>query len=282
MIRRWDNAALVHSGSYSFSVRCWCGGVSGQRQPRGTIDMPSRSGTRLCRILRLGPYQRRRTRHPAAQATPHRIEPKTIWLSSAPASFVRRYPPRRMAFAYWNSNMVHDPCNPVPLAYIPTGLTLRRHSATLRVIGHAKPALGLQSHVVTKIAPAYVGCDHRKADGHDSWRVNAVHFPAPVEVPATILLPQSRVTVAALSNVLPLVVDFAEPNTSIPVPMPDPSGTAFFLFAVFIAWTARRLNIRPAQNSFVWQAKMKPASRGRRRHRSKAIATFCAFQVLAP
>ena len=177
--------------------------------------------------------------------------------------------------------MVHDPCNPIPSAYVPKGLPLHRPFAAVHVVGNARPTQKLQSHAITAIAPIYVGCDHRNPGKNESWRVNAVHFPGAVDVPATILMPSTNVSVATLSNALPTVIAYSATDAGIPVQMPDPSGAALFLFAAFIAWLARRFNtprvIRPVDS----KPRFRSAPVARLRHRSKSIAPYCAFRLQA-
>ena len=175
--------------------------------------------------------------------------------------------------------MVQDPCDPLPSTYIPSGLSLHRQHAAVQGVGHAKTAPLLQSHAVAAIPPVYVGCDHRNPAGNGAWHVNAVHFPAAVDLPATILLPSTNVTVATLANASPVVLDYRHPAADIPVSMPEPSGAILFLFAVFLVWTARRFEARQVVRPVTHTPRFRLSPTAKHRHRSKSIAPYCAFRL---
>jgi hypothetical protein len=171
--------------------------------------------------------------------------------------------------------MVHDPCNPVPASDVPKGLPLHHQHLTLHVTGHATRAPARASHAVTTFAPIYVGCDHHTS-ASAAARMNAVHFPPAIDVPATILMPLPMISVAALENAAPLIVD---PGEDFPISMPEPSGAAMFLFAMLIVVLARRFNVMHKPKPVSRPPAALVAPRARRRHRCRSIAPYCALQI---
>jgi hypothetical protein len=171
--------------------------------------------------------------------------------------------------------MSHDPCNPIPAYDFPKGLPLHHQQATLHIPSHAPRLPARESHAVTAIAPIYVGCDHHTS-ASAAGRTNAVHFPPAIEVPATILMPAPTMSVVALTNAAPIVVD---PGEDFSVSMPEPSGAAMFLFAMLIVVVARRFNGLHATKPVNRRPAALAVIKGRRRHRCRAIAPYCALQM---
>jgi hypothetical protein len=175
--------------------------------------------------------------------------------------------------------MYHDPCNPLPSPAIPSGLPLRPRHVALPGPGSAKPNPP-QSHAITAIAPNYLGCDHNQAN---HARIKSVQVPPPIELPAVNIPRASAIAVATLPSAYPPLQSFSEQaGGELQLPMPEPSSAIMFLFAIFIAWGARRLDLQRLRLPPVFALNMAPPTRPRHRHRSKSIACYHAFQHPAP
>jgi hypothetical protein len=171
--------------------------------------------------------------------------------------------------------MIHDPCNPVPASGIPKGLSWRHQRLSLHVVGPSKPAPVHARQAVTAIAPVYIGCDHH-TNASAAGRMNAVHFPPAIEVPAAILMPTPMISVVALASAAPLIVD---PGEDFPISMPEPSGATMFLVAVLIVVLARRFNILHEAKPVRRHPTAPVALQVGRRHRCRPIAPYCALQI---
>ncbi len=171
--------------------------------------------------------------------------------------------------------MSHDPCNPLPSFAIPAGLPLRTRQMAMPGPSHLKPS-SLQSHVITGMAPSYIGCDHKQAD---HVRIKSVQMPAPVNLPAAFVPRASAIAVATLPSAYPTISSFASlPESEIQLPMPEPSSAILFLFAVFVAWSARRLDLLEFKLPALFTLSVAPPAKCRHHHRSKSIACYHAFQ----
>jgi hypothetical protein len=175
--------------------------------------------------------------------------------------------------------MFHDPCNPLPSSAIPGGLPLRPRHVAVPGPGPAKPNPP-QSHAIVAVAPSYLGCDHKQTN---HARVKSVQAPPPIELPAVNIPRASAIAVATLPSAYPPLQSFSEaPGGELQLPMPEPSSAIMFLFAIFVAWGSRRLDLQRLRLPRLFTLNMTPPARARHRHRSKSIACYSAFQQPAP
>ena len=171
--------------------------------------------------------------------------------------------------------MYHDPCSPLPSSAIPGGLPLRPRHVAAPGPGHAKHNPP-QSHAIVAIAPSYLGCDHKQAN---HARTKSVQTPPPIELPAVNIPRASAIAVATLPSAYPPLQSFSEQaGGELQLPMPEPSSAIMFLFAIFVAWGARRLDLQRLRLLPRFASKIVPPARPRHRHRSKSIACYHAFQ----
>ncbi len=173
--------------------------------------------------------------------------------------------------------MVHDPCNPMPGSAMPAGLGPRPLHAARPVPGGTRPA-PVQSHALTTIAPVYLGCDHRQPDTRSAYRIKPVPT---ISMPAADIPRASAIVVATLPSYYPPVTSFGGIPEGPPelLPMPEPSSAAMFLFAAFIAWAARRIELPRWTPQPLFALALAPAPKARHRHRSKSIAVHYACRT---
>ncbi len=172
--------------------------------------------------------------------------------------------------------MFHDPCNPLPSTMIPSGLPLHSRHMAGPGPGHAAPRPP-QSQVITGAAPHYLGCDHRQPANH--VHSNSVQAPPMVKLPAAIVPHSAVVTVATLPSVTAPVLSFTGlADDEAQMPMPEPSSTVMFLFAIAVALVARRLDLRRCTLSSLFALNVAPPVKARHRHRSRTMACYQAFQ----
>jgi hypothetical protein len=171
--------------------------------------------------------------------------------------------------------MSHDPCNPLPSSVIPTGLALRPHQSAMPQHGPSKPGLR-DGHAITALAPTYLGCDHTRAN---HVPIKSVQMPPAFDLPATLVPRATTIAVGTLPKLFPEIRSVATiPPDEVQLPMPEPSSIIMFLFAIILVWCARRLDTSSWNRPPLFAVEIAPAVRRRRRHRSKSVACYQAFQ----
>ena len=171
--------------------------------------------------------------------------------------------------------MSHDPCNPLPSSVIPSGLASYPRRFAAPHPGHLKPALP-DGHASVTMAPAYLGCDQARTR---HVPIKSVQMPPAVSLPATFVPHASAIVVGTLPKIFPEIRSVAEmPLGEAQLPMPEPSSIIMFLFAIILVWCARRLDTSHWHCPSLFAVEIAPTVSRRRRHRSKSIACYQAFQ----